>query len=68
MSRRRPTRIGVPDIPGPTRALCYAQKLDRLGVPGEITVMARCDRAKGHPGPHLWALMDALIAAQGGRR
>ena len=42
------TTINVPDIDGPTAQLCWTQKLDPPGA------MTRCDRRKGHYGPHSW--------------
>lgn len=49
--RPMPT-ITVPDVPHDT--LCYKQKLDPPGA------MGRCDRPKGHLGPHSYALADCL--------
>ena len=41
-------KINVPDLDGPTAQLCWTQKLDPPGA------MTRCDRRKGHYGPHSW--------------
>lgn len=40
--------IKVPDLPGPVVQLCWHQAPDRT----------RCDRMKGHLGPHSWELLD----------
>lgn len=39
--------IKVPDIPGPKAQLCWKQS----------RLMARCDRRKGHQGPHTWEMV-----------
>lgn len=46
--------INVPDIEGPIAQLCWKQAPD----------MVRCDRKKGHAGPHSWQRL--ADAAQGG--
>lgn len=43
------TTIRVPDIEGPTAQLCWTQAPD----------MTRCDRKKGHAGPHSWERLSA---------
>lgn len=47
--------ISVPDIPGPTAKLCWQQG----------PLMARCDRALDHTGPHTWemAAENAILRA-----
>jgi hypothetical protein len=40
-------KIKVPDIPGPIKRLCWKQSRE----------MWRCDRRKGHKGPHSWELI-----------
>lgn len=45
-------KIRVPDVPHDT--LCYQQKFDPPGA------MGRCDRPRGHLGPHSYALADCL--------
>jgi hypothetical protein len=48
-----PTKIvNVADIEGPTVQLCYSQS----------TLLTRCDRKKGHGGPHTWQLHQAFVA------
>ena len=45
--------IDVPDIQGPIKRLCWKQ----------APSMERCDRVKGHQGPHTWvwaATVDQL--------
>ncbi len=42
--------IKVPDVAGPKKPLCWKQKLDPPDA------MRRCDRVKGHDGPHTWEL------------
>jgi hypothetical protein len=36
--------VKVPDVPGPAECLCWKQAPN----------MTRCDRRKGHEGPHSW--------------
>jgi hypothetical protein len=44
----RGATIEVPDIPGPRVQLCWKQK----ATPPHS--MIRCDRRRGHKGPHSW--------------
>jgi len=45
-------KIPVPDIPGPTAQLCWKQ---------EALTFIRCDRRRGHHGPHSWEFANLII-------
>lgn len=47
------TTIQVPDIEGPMAQLCWKQNLEPPHT------MVRCDRKKGHAGPHSWERLSA---------
>lgn len=47
-------KVKVPDVEGPKVNLCWEQKLT------PPLIMARCDRRKGHNGPHTWELLERL--------
>ncbi len=47
-------RVSMPDIEHPT--LCYRQEV----VDTVITTFERCDRPKGHRGPHSWELASLV--------
>lgn len=50
-------KIAVPDIEGPTAQLCWKQC--NPTEPPFKNAMARCDRRKGHKGPHSWELPNS---------
>ena len=44
--------IKVPDVPAPTKTLCWKQ--NNPTEPPFTHAMVRCDRQQGHAGPHSW--------------
>lgn len=52
--------ITIPDVPAPTRELCYVQDV-RDGI---VQTFKRCTFPKGHTAPHSWAIAARLEALE----